>query len=94
MRVIGKLILEEFCLKHAEVRSQIDAWFSEVEEANWRNPGELKERYPSASMLGGNRVVFNIKGKKYRVLVRISFKNNIVRIEKAGTHKEYSKWHL
>ena len=94
MRVVGTKILTEFAERHADVRSQIEAWFSEVEEANWKKPQHIKKRYPNASLLAGNRVVFNLKGNKYRLLVRIQFDLEIVRVVKLGTHAEYRKWEL
>ena len=94
MRVVGTKILTAFAERHADVRSQIEAWFSEVEEANWKKPQHIKKRYPNASLLAGNRVVFNLKGNKYRLLVRIQFDLEIVRVVKLGTHAEYRKWEL
>jgi len=91
MRIVGRPLLEEFCLLHSDTRSQIDAWLCEVKEAEWKNLNDLKVRYPSSSVLDNGRVVFNIKGKKYRLLVRISLKNKIIRIEWVGTHAQYSK---
>jgi len=91
MRVIGKQQLDKFCEKHVDVRSQISSWLAEVENAEWQNPNELKTRYPSASLVE-KRVVFNLKGNKYRLLVRIDYKRQLIRIEKIGTHEEYDRW--
>ena len=90
--MVGTKILAEFADLHADVRSQIEAWFSEVEEANWKKPQDIRNRYPNASFLAGNRVVFNLKGNKYRLLVRIQLDLQIVRVVKLGTHAEYSTW--
>ena len=90
--MVGTKILAEFADLHADVRSQIKAWFSEVEEANWKKPQDIRNRYPNASFLAGKRVVFNLKGNKYRLLVRIQFDLQIVRVVKLGTHAEYSTW--
>jgi mRNA interferase HigB len=94
MLVLERKLLEEFVLRHSEVQSRIDAWLIEAEKASWKNFNKLKKMYPSASILKDNRVVFNIKGNKYRLVVKISFKNQIIRIERVGTHAEYSKWNL
>lgn len=94
MKVVGTKALLDFADRHADVRSQIDAWFSEVEEANWKTPQDIKNRYPSASFLAGNRWVFNLKGNKYRMLVRIQLDLQIVRVVTLGTHAEYLKWEL
>ena len=92
--MVGRKLLVHFAGRHADVRSQIEAWFSEVEDADWKAPQDIKNRYPNASFLAGNRVVFNLKGNKYRLLVKIQFDLQIVRVVKLGTHAEYSAWEL
>ncbi len=91
MRVISRRVLREFWEKHADCEQQLKAWFREVEKCAWRNPTELKDDYPSASILEGNRVIFNIKGNQYRLLVRINYKYQILWIRFIGTHSEYDK---
>lgn len=73
---------------------QLEAWLAEAEESQWTTPDEIKRRYPKASMLANNRVVFDFKGNKYRMLVRISYQLQVLRVERVGTHAEYSKWEL
>ncbi|MEN6521906.1 MAG: type II toxin-antitoxin system HigB family toxin [Armatimonadota bacterium] len=92
MTIIGRKTLDIFKRQHADACSQIDAWEAEVKNAHWSTPHELKQRYPSASILPDNKVVFNIKGNKYRLLVRINYKNQILMVYEAGTHDEYMKW--
>lgn len=92
--MVGRKVLTDFADRHAEVRAQIEAWYWEVEQAEWRTPEELKLRYPNASLLLGNRVVFNLKGKKYRLLAKVNYQQQIVFIAKLGTHAEYSTWEL
>lgn len=92
MRVVGRKRLAEFAARHGEVRSQFDAWYWEVEESNWKQPNDIKVRYPSASFLSENRVVFNVKGNKYRLLVKVSYQLQEVLVLKVGTHAEYAKW--
>ncbi len=94
MRVIGKKELYDFAQQHADVAPQIDTWISEAEEAEWRSPLELKQRYPQASILPMNQVVFNLKGNRYRLLTTISFKQQTVLVERIGTHAQYSRWKL
>lgn len=94
MKLVGLNLLKDFQDSHVEIRSQLDAWVSEVEDAQWQSPQEVKDRYATASILDNNRVVFNIKGNKFRLLVQISYKLQIVRIQRIGTHAEYSKWKL
>ena len=65
---------------------------AEAEEAEWDIPLDVKERYPSASIIGGGRVVFNIKGNRYRLDTKISYKNQTVLIKRIGTHAEYDEW--
>jgi mRNA interferase HigB len=92
MRVIGKKELYEFAQQHRELAPQIDAWISEVTEAEWKSPLELKERYPQASILPMNQFIFNLKGNQYRLLATVSFKTGTVLIERIGTHAQYSRW--
>ena len=91
VRVISKKILVEYYEKHKETKSQLETWYREAKNAEWRNPQEVKEKYRSASIIGGNKVVFNIKGNKYRLVTRINYRMKIVYIKFIGTHKEYDK---
>lgn len=92
MKVIGKRILFEFSKSHADVASQVSAWLAEAEEAEWSTPNDVKTRYVHASFLSDNRVVFNIKGNKYRIDTKINYQHQIVLVKRIGTHSEYSKW--
>ena len=94
MLVHGVGILDDFMRRHAEAREQMNAWLDEVERAEWKGPQDIKERYPSASFLSDNRVIFNIKGKKYRIAVQVSYKHQILLILMSGTHAEYNRWKL
>ena len=89
MRVIAKRALREFWEKFPDAEDALKTWFAEAERATWSNPGEIKTQYHSASILKNSRVVFNICGNKYRLVVKISYKNGIVLIRFVGTHKEY-----
>ena len=91
MRVIAKRTLREFWESHADCEQQLKAWYSEAEQANWSNPNEIKREYPSASILEDNRIVFNIKGNHYRLIVKINYKFSLVWIRFIGTHAEYDK---
>jgi len=94
MRLLGKQILHNFKEQHANARSQIESWEAEVEIAQWATPHVLKSRYPKASLIGAQLVVFNICGNKYRLLVQVNYKNAIVLVKKIGTHKEYDSWNI
>lgn len=65
------------------------AWFEEATNASWNQPSDIKERYRSASILKNRRVVFNIKGNDYRLVVAIAYKLQVVYVKFVGTHKEY-----
>ena len=94
MQVVGLRDLQKLKNRHADVKAQVDAWLSEVEIAKWDSPQDIKLRYPSASILSDNQVVFNLKGNNYRVLVKIDYKRQTILVKKAGTHAEYSRWNL
>ena len=67
------------------------SWYQEAERSQWRTPNEIKAEYPSASILAENRVVFNIKGNTYRLIVKINYDYGAVWIRFIGTHAEYDK---
>ncbi|MGB9485800.1 MAG: type II toxin-antitoxin system HigB family toxin [Terriglobia bacterium] len=94
MKVLGLEVLAEFARTHAEVRTQLQVWLAEAEEAQWKGADDIQRRYPTASFLADNRVVFNVKGRKYRMVVKVSYRLQIVMIDRVGTHAEYSKWVL
>ncbi len=93
MRVISKRTLREFYENpsYKDSKSAIKAWHSEALIADWDNPNEIKEQYKSASIVGNNKIVFNICGNKYRLIVKINYIAKIVFIKFIGTHKEYDK---
>jgi len=91
MQLLGLIKLDNYRREHANVRGALDAWQLEVERSHWSGPQDVKNRYPSASILIGNKVIFNIKGNKYRVVVKAKYEKGIVLIEWVGTHAEYSK---
>ncbi|MBX0335380.1 type II toxin-antitoxin system HigB family toxin [Pontibacter sp. HSC-14F20] len=91
MRVIAKRTLRDFWKKHADSEQQLKAWYNEAEQADWKSPNDIKKDYPSASILEDNRMVFNIKGNNYRLIVRINYNYGVVWIRFIGTHAEYDK---
>jgi mRNA interferase HigB len=91
MRVIAKKILREFWLKQTDSEQQLRTWFKEASKAKWISPNDLKLDYPKASILKGGRVVFNICGNKYRLVVKINYLRQWVFIRFVGTHSGYSK---
>jgi mRNA interferase HigB len=91
LRVIAKKVLREFWTKHPDCEQQLKSWYHEAEKCEWKNTNEIKEEYPSASILGDNRVVFNIKGNNYRLIVKINFQYQMMWIRFIGTHKDYDR---
>ncbi|NPA37538.1 MAG: type II toxin-antitoxin system HigB family toxin [Chlorobi bacterium] len=91
MRVIAKKILREFWTKYADSEEYLKTWYKEASKAEWKNPNEIKLQYPKASILKSGRVVFNIVGNKYRLIVDINYIRQWVFIRFIGTHKDYDK---
>jgi len=91
LRVIAKKVLREFWQKHPDSEQQLKTWFQEASKAVWKKPGNIKKDYPSASFLVDNRVVFNIKGNHYRLIVRLNYDFQMVWIRFIGTYAEYDK---
>jgi len=91
LRVITRKTLKSFWEDHSDCEQQLKAWFQEASNAEWKSPADIKKDYPSASILADNRVVFNIKGNNYRLIVRISYDYKMVWIRFVGTHAEYDK---
>ena len=91
MHVISVKTLREYWHDHPDVEQPLKAWKAEAEKANWKTPGDIKRRYPSADFLKGNRVVFNIKGNAYRLVVKIHYNTGTVFIRFIGTHAEYDR---
>lgn len=91
MRIVAKSTLRKFWERHPEVENQLTAWYNEARKANWKSPNEIKREYPSASIIEGSRMVFNIKGNHYRLIVKINYEFEIIWIRFIGTHKQYDK---
>jgi len=92
MRIISRRTLREFWQKpaHRDARQPLAAWFKEAQKAAWRTPHNVKRTYATASILGNDRVVFNVGGNKYRLVVSIRYDLGIVLIRFVGTHAEYN----
>jgi mRNA interferase HigB len=91
MRIISRGTLRDFWAAHADSEQALRAWFHEASEAAWLTPAAIKHAYPSADILPNNRIVFNIKGNHYRLIVKIHYNTGIVFIRFIGTHAEYDK---
>lgn len=68
-----------------------NSWYREAEKADWESPARVKEKYRSASSVGGNRVVFNMKGNAYRLVIKINYPYRVVYVRFVGTHADYDK---
>ncbi len=89
--VIAKGSLRSFWVKHKDSEQQLKAWYNEASKSKWKNINDLKTDFPSASILSNNRIIFNIKGNNYRLIVNINFEYQIIWILFIGTHAEYDK---
>jgi mRNA interferase HigB len=97
MRIIARCTLREFVESlagqkdQAAAKAALDAWFDEVKKARWRNTAEVKRSYATASIVTAERIVFNIKGNAYRLVVAVDFEKGIVWIKWIGTHRNYDR---
>ena len=89
MRIICRRRLREFWERHADAREPLLAWYREVSREDWDTPLKVKEKYRSASIVGNNRVVFNIKGNHYRLVVKINYPGRVAYVRFVGTHAAY-----
>ena len=91
MRVISRKTLKEFWAKHADSEQPLQAWFHEAKHANWKSFTTIKARHRSADLLPGNRVVFNIKGNTYRLVVAINYPYRMCYVRFLGSHQAYDR---
>ena len=91
MRIIARKTLRDYWEKNKDAENPLKAWFQAARKANWQNFNELKKQFAGASLVGNDRVVFNIKGNDYRLVARIHFKSGKMFIRFVGTHRQYDK---
>lgn len=93
IRVIAKSSLVKFWSQSAykDAKSALQCWYDEAIQADWKTPQELKTHYENASICGNNRVVFNIAGNKYRLVVEVQYQAGIVWVKFIGTHAQYDQ---
>jgi mRNA interferase HigB len=89
--VISRKPLTELAKRHPDAKPELDAWFHQTEAAQWLTPAHVKADYGNASILKSGRVVFNICGNKYRLIVKINYAYSVVYVRFAGTHREYDR---
>ena len=91
MIITNKDILEKYSQKHVIVRNPLEKWITEVVSAQWTSFNDLRISFPSADYAGNGRVIFDIKGNDYRLIVIVLYVINVVEIRWIGTHAEYDK---
>ena len=91
MTLVGKHILHSFTAKHTDATKWIENWIADVEGSIWMTPQDIKNKYPHASFLDNNKVIFNVKGNNYRLEIKVAYKLSIVSVRWIGTHSEYDK---
>ena len=89
MRVVAVSTLRAFWERYPDTEQPLKAWYEEAKNATWTQPADIKAQYRSASVLKNRRVVFNIKGNDYRLIVAVAYKLQIVHVKFVGTHQEY-----
>jgi mRNA interferase HigB len=93
VRIIAKKALRDFweIPQYRDAEQPLKAWYTEAKKASWASSNDIKTHYRNASIVGNNRVVFNIKGNKYRLIVAIKYEMEIVFIRFIGTHHNYDQ---
>jgi mRNA interferase HigB len=90
-RIIAKRTLREFWEKHRDCEQYLKTWYQTASAASWKSPNDVKKMYVNASVIAGNRIVFNIKGNDYRLVVKFNYERQWAFIRFVGTHREYDK---
>jgi mRNA interferase HigB len=90
-RILAKSTLRQFWEKHEDSEQYLKTWYDTAMRSHWKNPNEVKNTYANASILKDNRIVFNIKGNTYRLVVKFNFKKQWIFIRFIGTHVQYDK---
>jgi mRNA interferase HigB len=91
MHIVSRKALREFWEKRPDAKHALQAWYTDVKHANWKNPADIKANHQTASFLANNRVVFNIKGNQYRIVIVVQYKFGNVYIRFVGTHRDYDR---
>ena len=91
MRIIAKKTLREFWKRHQDAEQALRSWYDIAKKENWNSFYEIKQQFRNASIVGNDRIIFNIKGNSYRLVVKVDFNWKVMFIKFIGTHKEYDK---
>ena len=91
MRIIALKTLRLFWEQHPDAQQALQAWYRDAKRAAWKTPADIRNVYRNASIVGNNRVVFNIRGNQYRLVVAVNYTSSIIYIRFIGTHQDYNK---
>lgn len=91
VRIIARRTLREFWESHPNAEDPLLSWYRTVRHADWATPMQVKSSFPKADMVGNNRVVFNIRGNRYRLIAKIDYRHRIVFVRFVGTHADYNR---
>jgi len=91
VRIVARRTLREFWEKHADAEQPLRAWYHDVRKADWTAPADVKRVYANASLVGENRIVFNIGGNKYRLVVAVHYRYRMCYVRFVGTHNAYDR---
>lgn len=91
MRIISQNTLSDFWGRHPDAEKALQTWYHDVKAAEWNSPADIKAVYRNASFVANNRVIFNVKGNRYRLVVVVLYKHKVVYIRFIGTHADYDR---
>lgn len=91
MRIIAMSALRHFWDKHPQAEVPLRSWYADAMRAEWKTPADVKAQFGNASIVGGNRVVFNIKGNDFRLVVAVVYRAGVLFVKFVGTHEEYDR---
>lgn len=91
MKIVAIGTLRRFWERYPDSEQPLKAWYDEAKHSRWTTPQQIRNRYASASFVGKNRIVFNIKGNDYRLIVAVAYRFQAVYIKFVGTHAEYDR---
>jgi len=91
VQIVARRTLRAFWERHADAEQPLRAWYHDVRKADWRSPADVKRVYPNASIIGENRIVFNIGGNKYRLVVAVNYPYRMCYVRFVGTHQAYDR---
>lgn len=91
MRIITKRRLQAFWERHPDAEGPLQIWYDQVSKDDWERPTQVRERYANARIIGNQRLVFNIKGNHYRLVIEVNYQHGKVYIRFIGTHAQYDR---